>query len=345
MKSLILIPAHNEENNIEASISGAQKQTVHADLIVICDNCTDNTEQITKNMRGKIFKTINNTHKKSGALNQALKKFMNNYDYILIQDADTTIAPNLLSIAINQLSNDNKLGAVCSKAGVKNITPTTWSEELWWRFQRIEYGIFDSSRIETLGNIKVLHGMATVYRTKALNDVFKKFGRVYDEKNITEDYELTICIKELKWEVTANLSMGAWTSVPTKFKELWIQRIRWFRGGIDVLRTHGLNRVTAIEFVQHGLFMILTTLNLFIMSMLCYMIYIGEAMSIHPLFYVVLAITTLDGLYRLRYVQNLHPKEIIIRIGIVPFSLYMQLYQAQQLWAYWLSLRNTKQRW
>jgi biofilm PGA synthesis N-glycosyltransferase PgaC len=343
MQALILIPAHNEAANIAACLRGAQCQP--AEVVVVCDNCTDNTAEISRSMGAKVFETIGNVHKKAGALNQALTKFLDTCDYILIQDADTTIAPDLLAIAISQLDGDARLGAVCSKAGVKDIIPATWAEEALWRLQRIEYGIFDSSRVETLGGIKVLHGMATVYRAKALLGVKAKWGRVYDENNITEDYELTICLKELGWKATANLAMGAWTAVPLAFYELWVQRVRWFRGGVDVLRTHGLNRVTAMEFMQHGLFMLLTALNLVIMVALASLLFAGGSMNIHPLFYVVLAVTTLDGLYRLRYVQNLHPKEIAIRAAIVPFSLYMQLYQIEQLWAYWLSLRNTKQRW
>lgn len=345
MRALILVPAHNEAKNIRSCLIGAQSQTCPADIVIVADNCTDNTADIARSMGVRVIETVENKSKKAGALNQALAQTLNDYDYILVQDADTTTDPNLVALAVNQLENEPNLGAVCSKAGVKDVVTKSWTEELWWRFQRIEYGIFDSSRVETLGGIKVLHGMATVYRTQTLRDVIARWGRVYDEKNITEDYELTICIKELGWKVTANLAMGAWTAVPVKFHELWVQRVRWFRGGVDVLRTHGLNKVTAMEFLQHGLFMILTALNIVIMAALIDMVVTGGSLDINPLFYLVLMVTTLDGLYRLRYVQNLSVKEIVLRVSIVPFSLYMQLYQAQQLYAYWLSIRKIDQRW
>ena len=344
MKCLALIPAHNETHNIEAAIRGVQNQTTPLDILVVCDNCQDDTATKATSMGVKVFETRNNTHKKAGALNQALAQVLDQYDFIMIQDADTVLAPNLMTIAIRQLE-DRNIGAVCSRAGVKDICPMTWKEEFFWRMQRIEYGIFDSSRIETLGSIKVLHGMCTVYRTEALREVKARSGRIYDEQNITEDYELTICLKELGWKVTACLEMKAWTVVPLSLSELWTQRVRWFRGGVDVLRTHGLNRITASEFVQHGLFITLTSLNLIIMIALGYLIASGKALDISPLFWVVIGITTLDGLYRLRYVEHLHPKEILLRLLIVPFSLYMQLYQFQQLWAYWLSIRKNNQEW
>jgi biofilm PGA synthesis N-glycosyltransferase PgaC len=344
-KAIIIIPAYNEASCIAACITCAKNQSYHADVVVVCDNCTDNTAEIARSIGVDVFETVGNKNRKAGALNQALDKYLHEYEYVLIQDADTIIASDLLEIAIRELDKDPKAGAVCSKAGVKDIIPATWIEEMWWRFQRIEYGIFDSSRIETLGTIKVLHGMATVYRVRILEEVKKKWNRIYDENNITEDYELTVCIKEFGWRVTACLEMHAWTDVPLSFSELWTQRVRWFRGGVDVLRTHGLNRITVYEFLQHAMFLVLTTLNVVIMYALGYLLISGGSLSIHPLFWLVIGVTTLDGLYRLRYVENLHAKEIALRLAVIPFSLYQQIYQAEQLWAYCLSLKKSNQRW
>lgn len=340
-----LIPAHNEAECILAAIDNLQRQTVGCDVFVVCDNCCDNTKSLAESKGVAVIETIANTHKKSGALNQALSQILEKYDFVLVQDADTTVSANLIQLGLDKLQQDYQLGAVCSKAGIKNISTTSWLEELLWRLQRIEYATFDSSRIETRNVIKVVHGMAAIYRSKALKTVMARWGRIYDEHNITEDYELTVCLKELGWKVTANLDMKAWTEVPTTFKELWTQRVRWFRGGVDVLRAHGLNNITAHEFIQHFLFMVLTAINAIIITTLGYSIYSGRSMQIQPLFYWVIAVTTLDGLYRLRYVENLHAKDVLIRLLVLPFSLYMLIYQAEQLWAYWLSITKTNQEW
>ena len=344
-KVVALIPAHDEEKNITEAVKHLQDQTIGCNVIVVCDNCKDNTKNIAESLGASIFESAKNIHRKSGALNQVLSQVLDKYDIILVQDADTTIASDVIEIGLEELGKDSKLGAICSKAGVKDIHPKSMREELWWRLQRIEYATFDTSRVETRGAIKVIHGMAAMYRSKALLDVKRKWGRIYDEHNITEDYELTVCLKELGWKVTACLEMKAFTKVPTTFKELWIQRVRWFRGGVDVLRTHGLNRVTGYEYVQHLLFAILTMINVTIIAGVSYAIYSGQGLQIQPLFYAVIAITTIDGLYRLRYVENLRLKEILIRLLVFPFSLYMLIYQAEQLWAYWLSFRKSNQRW
>ncbi len=345
MKILTIVPAHNEEPTLDSCINGIRNQTIETDILVVCDNCTDNTEQLAQSLEVNTLKTINNVHKKSGALNQALDKYLLDYDLILVQDADTIIDHRLLENAVKEINKDKKLGAVCSKAGIKDIMSSKWSELLWWHLQRIEYATFDSSRIETAGSIKVVHGMAAVYRTAALQQVKNKWGRIYDENNITEDYELTICLKELGWKTTACMDMRAWTEVPVTLKELWKQRVRWFRGGIDVLRTHGINKITITEYIQHMLFIILTVLNVIIIYYLSVVLISGGQLSIHPLFYLVMIIVTLDGLYRLRYAENVKTIEIVIRLAILPFSIYMMLYQAQQLWAYWLSITNAKNEW
>jgi hypothetical protein len=73
--------------------------------------------------------------------------------------------------------------------------------------------------------------------------------------------------------------------------------------------------------------MILTSLNIIIIYYLFALLIKGGSLEINPLFYLVIGITTLDGLYRLKYVEHLHPIEILIRVLVFPFSIYMLLYQ------------------
>ena len=49
MKTIILIPAHNEAKSISMTIESALNQSVKADLIVVIPNgCTDNTADIAR---------------------------------------------------------------------------------------------------------------------------------------------------------------------------------------------------------------------------------------------------------------------------------------------------------
>jgi len=69
-----LIPAHNEEDSIQHTISALQAQTVPADrIIVIADNCSDETPALARAAGAEVMVTRGNTHKKAGALNYALE--------------------------------------------------------------------------------------------------------------------------------------------------------------------------------------------------------------------------------------------------------------------------------
>ena len=68
-----LVPAHNEEREIEAAIRSLREQEASPDLIVvIADNCTDGTAQKAEAAGVFVFETRGNVHKKAGALNQVL---------------------------------------------------------------------------------------------------------------------------------------------------------------------------------------------------------------------------------------------------------------------------------
>ena len=68
MKILTIVPAHNEESTLDSCINGIRNQTIETDILVVCDNCTDNTEQLAKSLEVNTLKTINNVHKKNNPL-------------------------------------------------------------------------------------------------------------------------------------------------------------------------------------------------------------------------------------------------------------------------------------
>jgi hypothetical protein len=71
--NIALIPAYNEEDQIEAAIRSLQEQESPPDLIIVCaDNRTDRTAPRAEAAGAHVFETIQNVHRKAGALNQAL---------------------------------------------------------------------------------------------------------------------------------------------------------------------------------------------------------------------------------------------------------------------------------
>ncbi|MGY1715255.1 glycosyltransferase [Geodermatophilus sp. SYSU D01106] len=70
---VVLIPAHDEAANIGATLTALRQQTRRPDrVVVIADNCTDDTADIVRAHGAEVYETVRNTDKKAGALNQAI---------------------------------------------------------------------------------------------------------------------------------------------------------------------------------------------------------------------------------------------------------------------------------
>lgn len=228
----------------------------------------------------KTINTLNNKSKKAGALNQAFAQ-IDLEEFVLIMDADIVLDTKAIEEGIKMFNQDFNIGAVCSKAGVLPYEGKSKWEKLIWGIQHIEYAQFDSDRIEKQGNIKVAHGMCTMFKAEAIKSApeyrkqaFNIESEIFLEDSLVEDYELTLCLKH-NWKIYSCLDMLAWTDVPIQLRELWIQRKRWLRGGVDALRDHSFNKVTAPEVLNHWLFIFLISLRIFALTISVVYIYIS----------------------------------------------------------------------
>ena len=64
--------------------------------MVVADNCTDRTEDVARAGGAEVFRTVDNTHKKAGALNQVLAGLLpglDDDDLVLVMDADSLLDP------------------------------------------------------------------------------------------------------------------------------------------------------------------------------------------------------------------------------------------------------------
>ena len=114
---LVLIPAHNEAASIAHTLRSLQEQTTPpAEIVVVCDNCTDATAAISTANGARVMTTVGNTKKKAGALNQALECALPQVardDLILAMDADSQLCSDWIERAVASISRNQKIGAVC----------------------------------------------------------------------------------------------------------------------------------------------------------------------------------------------------------------------------------------
>ena len=89
MKTLVVVPAYNEEKNILAVIEELKCDLAEADILVVNDCSTDNTLNIIKGVDCIKYIDLPCNLGESGALQTGFKYAVNNmYDYVIQCDAD-----------------------------------------------------------------------------------------------------------------------------------------------------------------------------------------------------------------------------------------------------------------
>ncbi len=121
MDIYIIIPAHNEEDNIGKTLESLAKQTfLPKRIVVVNDHSTDRTASIVEDYSFKynIISLINSTSSEAhlpgskiiNAFKKGLKTLDNDYDIICKFDADLIFPINYLEHLVNHFKANSKLG-------------------------------------------------------------------------------------------------------------------------------------------------------------------------------------------------------------------------------------------
>lgn len=246
-----LIPAHNEAQVVGVAIDAVASQ-VDA-VIVVADNCTDDTATVAELAGAKVFTTTGNTHRKAGALNQAIAALLpGSYDFLLIVDADSIVAPDFIEHAMAVMSR--RTGAV---GGVFYGEP---GAGLVGQLQRNEYVRYAREVGRRRGKARVLTGTASLFPAHVVAAVAasRPEGRrhFYDRDALTEDMEVTLAIKSLGWNCLSPRDCWVTTEVMPTWADLARQRVRWTRGAFENLRAYGLNSTTLPYFAVQAMMLL-----------------------------------------------------------------------------------------
>lgn len=263
-----LIPAHNEADGIVASVGSIMSQV--DEVVVVSDNSSDDTVRNARAAGATVVESVDNPHKKAGALNQALAGLLGigkspfdlpeltDDDFVLVMDADSQIAPIFVERAIEEFSLTPNTGAV---GGIFLGDP---GGGVVAQLQRNEYTRYAREVSRKGAKAWVLSGTAAVIRVDVLREVAaaRRDGKlpgeyaVYDTLALTEDNELTLAIKTLGYKTMSPKECIVRTEVMQNWRDLWHQRMRWHRGALENLKNYGINRVTLPYFGQQSLMVI-----------------------------------------------------------------------------------------
>jgi hypothetical protein len=348
---VVLIPAHNEEAQLGMALESVLRQSRPVDrIIVISDNSTDKTVQIARrraNRGVEVIETVNNTHRKAGALNQVLAWLLPSLswnDAILGMDADTVLSRRYVERAEARLTG--KVGAVGPAytgrpdGGLLGV------------LQRNEYARFNRQIARRRGRTAVLSGTATLASVRALRSVFhgRQTGQlpngpgwgVYNPTTGTEDYELTLCLRRLGYRPLTPANCGVITDVMDTLGKWHGQRVRWYWGAMTNLRQHGLNRITAPYFASIAATFAGIGLTIAYLGLLLATIVLTGSIAFEPLWLLPTLVIITERVWTVRHQGA---RGVLVAALFLPELVYDWLRQVVWIHAALNAVSGAEQKW
>ncbi|MEM4588329.1 MAG: glycosyltransferase [Nanopusillaceae archaeon] len=259
-KVSIIVPAYNEEKNIEETINSLLNLDYDKDkleIIVVDDGSKDKTYEIARKYEGKNVKVLRKENGgKASALNYGLKHASG--EFIVTMDADSIVPKDALKKMLEYFDEENVMVVVPS-IQVKE------RKKFLEMIQSVEYSYNNFLRMifDKLNSIYVAPGPFSIFRRK----VFDIVGG-FDEKNLTEDMEIAMRILSFGFKIRYCPEVVVKTKAPKGFVSLLKQRLRWYLGFIEnflVYRKKITDKIVInLVFSSAILFIILPILNLFL---------------------------------------------------------------------------------
>lgn len=234
----VMVPAHNEAKVLAHTVRALLALDYPQDryeIIIINDNSTDGTAQMLRDIQAQLPQRnliVVNTDDvvggsgKSNALNIGLNVARG--ELLAIYDADNTPEPQALSILVENLMQDDTLGAVIGKFRTRNR-----NSSLLTRFVNIEtlaYQCMNQAGRWFYFGLCTIPGTNFVIR----RDVIEKIGG-WGFGALAEDTEISFRIYQMGYRIGMFPQSVTWEQEPDRV-DIWMkQRTRWAVGNLHVL--------------------------------------------------------------------------------------------------------------
>lgn len=232
-KFAVLIPSRNEEAVIANLITSLKKQNYPKelyDIYVIPNNCTDDTEGVSKKAGAKIIKCTVPTKSKGEVLKFTFEKLQSkkDIDAYVIFDADNVVHPDYLARMNDALCEGYKVGQCLRDS--KN-PGDNWISGSYSIFYWIQNFFFNKARMQ-MGGSASINGTGFMVRKTVIDE----FG--FNTVTLTEDVEFTAQCALNHIKVVFVEDAITYDEQPLKFKDSWKQRKRWSMGNFQCLRVY-----------------------------------------------------------------------------------------------------------
>ncbi|PDP85768.1 glycosyl transferase [Glycomyces fuscus] len=236
----VVIPAHNEEPVIGGAIASAMGLFDRWDIYVVSDSSGDSTAQIAAKTGVNVLELLTNRGK-AGAIEAVIEEFSltENYDGVLILDADTELDPGYVEGARRQLA-DPSVAAVAGfvvsewkprERGFVGRTISAYRDRLYFMLQ---YFMRFGQTWRHANTAFIVPGFASVYRSEALKEI-----DVNPKGLVIEDFNMTFEVHHKRLgRVSMNPDTKAYSQDPFTFRDYYRQVTRWTLGFWQTVRRH-----------------------------------------------------------------------------------------------------------
>lgn len=219
----LLLPAHNEELIIEATIRSAiaAGQAIE-DIYVVNDNSSDDTKAIATRLLGKANVLNVKRSGKALAVKKAINKFEleSRYTWLHIADADSIFSQDYFRHYCSKLDPEKYAVAVGFVQSLRGNWISTYRALTYTYSQQV------TRRIQSrLGMISVFPGPITCFRT----DIISKLD--FGVNSLTEDFDITLQVHRKKLGKILFIPQAVnYTQDPQTLTDFCKQNMRWQRG-------------------------------------------------------------------------------------------------------------------
>ncbi len=234
-KFAIVVPAHNEEQIIAKTVYSLFALIYPRklyDVVVVADNCTDNTASVARGLGALVYERSNQEKQGKGyALRWIFDRLLNSevdYDAFIVIDSDSLVSGNYLEVMNDYLDRGSR---VIQSRDLVLPKPGNWSIEA----TRIGFMLFNY--VKPLGrkslNLNIgLRGNGMCFST----EVLKKFP--WQAWSLTEDVEYGLQLMQKGIKIDFAPEATVWAQMPVQSSNAVSQRSRWEIGRRQITRQY-----------------------------------------------------------------------------------------------------------
>lgn len=229
-KVTIVIPCHNEERGIRATIESCINQTRKPlQILVVDDGSTDGSADILDEYYEYIdvVSISKATGNKSYAQEIALRYVKG--EIFFATDGDTVLDKHVIEEVEKSFAKDPEVVAVGGYVRSMKYNWLTACRELDYIVGQNLHKVAQSY----IDAVFVIPGCAGAFKT----DVFKKYIK-FDHDTLTEDLDFTYKLHKNFLKIAYNKKVIAYTQDPARLSEYVNQMRRWYGGGWQNLKKH-----------------------------------------------------------------------------------------------------------